>query len=213
MMPRGHFPKGGCMRLGLTLCTRHRPIMVQACLLSICREIASAESDVFIVVVENSARKSLTDAFERIVIQFPGVELYYELEPKVGIPIARNRAVDIALRNTADWVAFIDDDEELEVGWLQAMTRAVHELKADALTGPVRTTFQADPPPWLKKQRLDQRRHGQTLETAATNNTLLNCSWLQRRHCPLRFNEELRYTGGSDTEFFRRLTDQGGTIK
>ena len=201
------------MRLGITVCTRHRPQIVQACVLSLCREVVDKNLDVFIVVVENDRIKRLTGIFDDLRAQFPNVEFIYENEPTVGIPFARNRTVDIALENNADWIAFIDDDEVVEQGWLRAMSDAIHDLDADALTGPVRTVYPSNAPSWWKKPRPDQRCHGQVLESAATNNTLINCCWLLKKNPSLRFNEKLRYTGGSDTEFFYRLTDMGGTIK
>lgn len=171
------------------------------------------EADVFIIVVENNAHKTLTAVLERLLDDYPKVELIYRLEPIVGIPFARNRSVDTVLEYEADWVAFVDDDEEVEPGWLATMLRAARELRADALTGAVRTVSSVEPPSWWKAGRDDGRRHGQVLETAATNNTLLNCDWLRRADRPLRFNEKLRFTGGSDTELFYRLTDRGGTIR
>lgn len=201
------------MRLGVTVCTRNRPRLVQACIAALCREIVNVEADVFIVVVENHNHKTLTAAFDRLLDDHPKVDLVYRVEPMIGIPFARNRAVDVALEHQADWIAFVDDDEEVEPGWLAAMIRAIRELNADALTGPVRDFSPTGLPSWWSGNRVDNRRHGQTLESAATNNTLLWCGWLRSADPPLRFNEALRFTGGEDTEFFHRLSDRGGTIK
>ena len=49
------------------------------------------------------------------------------------------------------------------------------------------------------------RRHGQIVDLAATNNTLVDLNWLDRHLPELRFDERLRYTGGSDSEFFDRF--------
>lgn len=201
------------MRLGVTVCTRNRPRMVQACVASLCREIIAVEADVFIVVVENNAEKSLTDEFEKLLEDYPTVEFIYRLEPTVGIPFARNRAIETALEHDAEWIGFVDDDEEVEPGWLAAMITASRELNADALTGPVRTVDPAEPPSWWTASRDDRRSHGQVLESAATNNALLNCDWLRRVDPLLRFNEKRRFTGGEDTEFFYRVSDRGGTIR
>jgi succinoglycan biosynthesis protein ExoM len=68
-------------------------------------------------------------------------------------------------------------------------------------------------PAWLKVNGGKPRQHGQVLERAATNNTLVDLRWLAAQPEPLRFDERLRYTGGSDTEFFHRLVKSGGVIK
>jgi succinoglycan biosynthesis protein ExoM len=201
-------------RLGITVCTRQRPKMLEQCIRSICADINAALSDVvcFIVIVENDEFPRSKSIIDNVFHDHNKIEYHYECEPSLGIPIARNRAIGICLKNEADWLAFIDDDETLQCGWVDAMFQAATTLDADALTGPVHSILPSDPPVWLAPPSRDNRQHGELLVTAATNNTLIDCRWLAG-NTALRFDEALRFTGGEDTAFFYRLTDLGGSLK
>ena len=167
-------------RLGITVCTRQRPKMLEQCIRSICADINAALSDVvcFIVIVENDEFPRSKSIIDNVFHDHNKIEYHYECEPSLGIPIARNRAIGICLKNEADWLAFIDDDETLQCGWVDAMFQAATTLDADALTGPVHSILPSDPPVWLAPPSRDNRQHGELLVTAATNNTLIDCCWL-----------------------------------
>lgn len=165
------------------------------------------------MIVENNVQPQSRGVVDDVFLRYGDVEHYYQCEPEMGIPFARNRSIEMCLANHADWMAFIDDDEVLSDGWIDAMFRAANSLEADALTGPVLSVLPIDPPVWWEKPRADTRPHGESLDTAATNNTLIDCRWLRTGGPALRFDTSLRFTGGSDTEFFYRLTDLGGKLK
>ncbi len=188
--------------------------MLIRCLRSICINIVEdvSETDCFVVIVENDIAPRSKGMIDEVCSNFPQVDYYYEYEPSVGIPIARNKSIEICLENEAEWVAFVDDDEVLEAGWVGAMVRAVNTLEADALTGPVHSLPTSTPPAWWEAPYSFQRQRGELLETAGTGNTLINCRWLAGGSA-LRFDESLRFTGGSDSEFFYRFTDLGGQLK
>ena len=187
--------------------------MLKRCLTSIFEEFAVNGGDDFVVVVENDTSPKSARVVEDLSRTFPEVPVHYELETEPGIPFARNRTLDIARRKGADWIAFIDDDEKVRPGWLDAMRRAAQSLGAQALTGPVVRICAHEEPAWLKANGGKPRQHGQVLERAATNNTLVDLRWLAAQQELLRFDERLRYTGGSDTEFFYRFVKCGGVIK
>ena len=61
----------------------------------------------------------------------------YVIEPEPGIPYGRNRALDEAIAHGADWLTFVDDDETVDPGWLDAIV--AHERRERShLVGPVR---------------------------------------------------------------------------
>lgn len=99
-----------------------------------------------------------------------------------------------------------------EDGWLEKHRRAADELGADVLTGPVRQVLTAPPPFWMTEPQFKPRVRGQRRKTAATNNTLLSLDFMRGAGRGLRFDENFRFTGGSDVDFFYRLADLGGTI-
>ncbi len=199
--------------IAITICTRQRPRMLRQCLTSVLTELQGRALHDFVVVVENDAEATSANVVEELRMSFPETRVLYELEPEPGIPFARNRTVDIARRERADWVAFIDDDEQLVPGWLDAMIRAIETLDAEVLTGAVERVPAVDMPAWMVARNGKPRQHGQVVDLAATNNTLVDLNWLDAHLPELRFDERLRYTGGSDSEFFDRFVRGGGTIR
>ena len=111
--------KGAILIVVITICTRKRSEMLTQCLISVCEECAVESIGVTVVVVENDKEESCLSVIENLQLAYPDIKLIYTNEPRVGIPCARNRAVDVALAQRADWIAFIDDDEKLEAGWLK----------------------------------------------------------------------------------------------
>ncbi|MEM8751253.1 MAG: glycosyltransferase family A protein [Pseudomonadota bacterium] len=198
--------------IAITVCTRHRPVMLAKCLRSIAREIAQHQTADFLVVVENDEIEQSRHVIDDIRHEHPSLKILYQLEETPGIPFARNTAVKSALENGADWIAFIDDDETCEPGWLAAMRRGIDEFQSAVLTGPVRSTMPEDAPDWFQKPKFKNFERGRRLRTAATNNTLLSASWLVQNMTPPYFDLAMQFTGGSDTDFFYRLSDKGGTI-
>ena len=64
----------------------------------------------------------------------------YALEPIVGIPYARNRALEMAMA-ADDLIAFLDDDEVPSEQWLAELLRVWREYSADVVFGPVQPFF------------------------------------------------------------------------
>lgn len=195
------------------ICTRRRPEMLRQCLASFAAQMAEAGRGDQIVVIENDDAPQVETVVAELSRAYPSVPFRYAHEPELGIPFARNRGVELGLETGADWLAFVDDDEWAELGWLEAMRRATAEFETDALTGPVRYVMPSEPPEWMRPFRPPKRRRGDLLKTAATNNTLVRSDWWRAPPGEgMRFDETLRFTGGSDTDFFYRMSEVGGRI-
>jgi glycosyltransferase involved in cell wall biosynthesis len=139
--------------------------------------------------------------------------LTYGIEPRRGIPFARNRAVAVARAQGADWIGFIDDDEEPAAGWLAELVRVQASTGADVVTGPVVPRFVGSPPAWAEKGRFFQRlRHatGARRDRAFTNNVIFRAAVFDRVHP--HFDERMALTGGSDSHFSRRVHRAGFRI-
>lgn len=164
-----------------------------------------------IVVVDNDGQGSggsVCDSF-RPRSKWP---VLYEIEPRRGIPFARNKAVSLVV-DSAELIAFIDDDEEAEPNWLDELLRVQRETEADIVTGPVAAHFAEPVPTWIRRGRLFGSRHhttGDRLDVAFTHNVLVASEVY--RTMPMCFDEEFAMTGGSDSEFFRRAHRAGHTI-
>jgi len=167
--------------------------------------------EVRVVIVDNdageSAREVCSDAARWL--RFP---LLYSAEKRRGIPQARNAALGVALEH-ADFVAFIDDDEVPDAGWLSELLRIQRSREVDAVAGPCGPVFEAVPPRWIERGGFfDRPRHttGSRIAYAYTHNVLVSTRALARMdHL---FDERLALTGSSDTEFFRRFAAIGNRI-
>lgn len=135
------------------------------------------------------------------------------LEPRKGIPFARNRAILDAIETGADYLAFIDDDAAPDSGWLVEATRVLFKTGADAVTGPQAPLFPPDAPTRLSRAAIFQALHydpESPCRWAASNNVIFSVPLVRDKG--LRFNESFE-TGGSDKEFFLRFTASGGVIR
>ncbi|MFJ3395003.1 glycosyltransferase family 2 protein [Leifsonia aquatica] len=135
----------------------------------------------------------------------------YVAEGRRGIAAARNRALD----ETADreLIVFIDDDERVRPGWLVRLTETYTELRPAAVMGRVISEYPDGTDPWVVAGdflRRPRHRTGDALAIAATNNLLLDRSFV--RDHGLRFDETLGLSGGEDNLFTRQLVRAGGRI-
>jgi succinoglycan biosynthesis protein ExoM len=178
-----------------------------------------AHCRLMLLVVDNDAKASARELVAAWQERIPG--LRYVVEPKVGIPVARNRAVREALACSADALCFIDDDETPDARWLVHLVAAWRHSKAHLVGGPVSVAaapFHASPWQRLINASLAsraRRKNAMTARAAATggrftivtNNWLCDLHWLTSN--ALRFDERLLLTGGSDTAFCRAAVAAG----
>ena len=193
------------------ICTFRRPEMLRRCLASVLAQECPEGWKVEIVVVDNDAQSDLAEMISR-AFPDPKYPIRYFIEPRRGIPHARNAVCRHALSVQADLIAFIDDDEEADPGWLMAYARGMATYEAQAYTGPVRYIFPPGYEDWLANKGFAETKHGALLKRAATANVMFRTSVLGPEGEPLQFDTNMALTGGSDTDFFMRLVHQGGRI-
>lgn len=198
-------------RVAICVVTRRRQECLARLLATLNRVRQPGGADVRIVVIDNDAAGSSRTAATAgaAVAQWP---VEYHVEPKPGIPFARNTAIRTCYRR-ADAIVFIDDDEIPEPEWLERLLEARARFGADVVTGPVLPRFDVTPPKWaVDGGFFDFPRFstGTIRDVAFTNNVLVNTSVFTALQT--WFDERLQYTGGSDTHFFRRLHLAGYTI-
>jgi glycosyltransferase involved in cell wall biosynthesis len=129
-----------------------------------------------------------------------------------GISQARNAGVSHALPK-ADFIAFIDDDEVPQPGWLEELVRTQQQTGADIVVGPKDFAFEAPPPRWVERGnffRPVHRPEGAPLSYATTANVLIRAAVFDVAQPP--FDERLGLTGGEDTKFFRQAHLSGHRI-
>lgn len=144
------------------------------------------------------------------------------VEDRVGIPFARNRALDWAAEKGIAWVLFIDDDCIAERDLVFKLTECANFHSADVVAGGWSIQPEGRVSSWIplgvygvKDYQFDTgfARDGDFLPTAYTRNVLFHTATLaalspeQRR-----FSETLSDIGGSDTRFFFGLSAAGAKI-
>lgn len=191
--------------------TYRRPDLLAALLRSYSRVVIPFDCRVQFLVVDNDAHATALSTFTGWVDRPSAAR--YVVEPRLGIPVARNRALDEALAVGADALCFIDDDETPAPNWLVNLVDAWRQSGAHLVGGPVEVA--ASPASATFPQRImnislvararRKRRHAARAAargghfTVVTNNWLCDLRWLATAR--LRFDERLLMTGGSDTAF------------
>ncbi len=203
--------------------TRYRPKMLSALLDSWSRLTFPPDVEPFFVVVDNDEMGSGKKIVDEFRARIGAGGLVYEIEPEVGIPYARNAAVNVALSKGAELIAFVDDDEVVAVDWFEKLYEVYDKSGAQLVGGPVRAAFASTPKSAAERmvQQGIQNRY-ERIERSATeklkkgnlrNLAILTNNWLAdaelfTRH-KLSFDRSLRFTGGSDTKFFRDAIAKG----
>ncbi len=168
----------------------------------------SPAADFGVLVIDNdpegSAGSTCDAARTRLLAQID-----YRHEPRRGIPYARNAAVR-QVGDSADFIAFVDDDEVPAPTWLDELLVVQARYDADVVSGPVIPHFEDPPPAWILRGGFFQRERratGSAMTVAHTNNVLVRTAVF--RGMDRVFDESLALTGGSDTHFFLRVWRAG----
>ncbi|WP_421723933.1 glycosyltransferase family 2 protein [Bauldia sp.] len=195
----------------ITICTAGRPRMLADCLHSVADQEPPEDCSVTLVVIDNNPTPQVGEIVRDATAdaRFP-VALVHEAEP--GIPHARNRGLIEALARGADWIVCIDDDEIADAGWLKNLIAAGETHQADVVQGKLVKIYPDRLPLFVMPTNYPDRNEGQPLDVAYTHNVAFR-SWLVAPdRGNLRFDEGLRFTGGSDSHFFRRARKIGAKI-
>ncbi len=196
-------------RIDITLCTFRRPD-VRETLASLDAQKLPDSVSVRIIVADNddtdSARPAITQAAKTM-----SVPVLYLHAPARNISVARNACLDAA---DADWVAFLDDDEQAAPDWLAQLLHSATTSGADAVFGPSQAGYGPGAPEWMRRQDHHSNRperRGGKVETGHTCNALLR--WNGAPWRPERFDLARGRSGGEDTEFFFRLHRAGARFE
>lgn len=132
-----------------------------------------------------------------------------------GIPFPRNAAVEIALAEGADCLAFLDDDEQPKPDWLGQLTRVL-ELGADLAGGPQLPVFPEGTPDKFKTN--DYYGHDQLLPDGepcilqSSGNFIVRAAALAPLGPPW-FDPAYARTSGADHDLFLRLDTAGAVMR
>lgn len=194
--------------IDIGICTFRRP-QVADTIRSIARLTRPEHCLLRVLVADNDVTPS-GQALVEATGQETGLDVLYIHAPSKNISLARNACLVAA---TAPLLAFIDDDEEVTIGWLQAMLARLATTQADVVFGPVQARYSAVCPAWLRRGDYLTTTPVQTPQgilTGYAGNVVL------RRAAPAiqgqRFRPELGLSGGEDTLFFAAVAARGGQL-
>jgi len=197
------------MKILVSICTRDRDELLERCL----RELSHIEIPIGCEVAAAVTINSPFPAGSTLkVVEAAGKDsafpIFSLVEPKEGIPFARNRGLDYALGNGYTHVAFIDDDGYPAPQWLVGLVSGLND-DVCASSGPQVPVYAENADKELIKTGFyDERKlpDGKLTNWAATNNVLANLDAV--REARVRFDEGFANTGSSDKLFFMQLTSR-----
>jgi succinoglycan biosynthesis protein ExoM len=193
--------------ISICICTFRRPDLLQRLFAALPRlDDGGGRLTFSCVVVDNDpsgSARATVEAFRASA----GLDVVYAIEPERGFAAVRNRTLDLA---RGDCIAFIDDDEAPEPGWLVHLLDTLRSTGSDGVLGPVRPYFPTPPPAWVLRGRLcDRPAHptGMAMpwDKCRTGNVLFKRAIVTGG---IRFDPAFA-RGGEDVDFFRRACARG----
>ncbi|MFZ5605136.1 MAG: glycosyltransferase family 2 protein [Pseudomonadota bacterium] len=198
--------------LNICICTCKRETLLVQCLESVSRVDVPPGLGVIVTVVDNDDGRSAEGAVQALTEWFP-FPLRYVSEPRRGIPLARNRALDETYLLGSDYLAFIDDDEWVRTDWLRRLYEYEQTQGGNIIvSGEVVPELPDNTPSEIRGlYKTKNRKTGERVDSCATNNVLVPVSMI--RDWGLRFDESNPLAGGTDTIFFHEAVARGAVIR
>jgi glycosyltransferase involved in cell wall biosynthesis len=180
-------------------------------------QVAPDGVELLYIVCENGAESPVVRS--RVSAMALATERYshYILEPRLGIPFARNAVMNSALELGATHLAFIDDDETAPPDWISRLYSGLIASGAGLAGGPVFSEvddglslsfWQRRVAQGMALEEVRQQKKFRSLVAAgqAARIGIATSNWLCDLKLPmlsgLRFREEIGLGGGSDTAFW-----------
>jgi succinoglycan biosynthesis protein ExoM len=126
----------GALAASVVICTYNRPALFEAALRSCLQDATRRAMPFEIVVADNSVAGHAAHIVARQPAGAVPVRVVAVSPPNISL--ARNAGLRAA---AAPLVAFMDDDLQVEPGWLDALVDTLQASGADAVVGPVRPHF------------------------------------------------------------------------
>jgi len=200
--------------VSICIASFRRPRGLARLLDSLAAQQLPAGLDVEIVVVDNDAAGEARA--QAIAASSAAGNARWFVEPRQNIAHARNRSVSEA---RGRWLAFIDDDEMADPGWLAGYWKLAQGGAGDGFFGPVLPRVDAGEAPaapasWLDLETFFGRpRHPRGTPVAAAETSTSNSFVRRSLFAEQRFDPAWGRTGGSDVEIFDRMLAAGADFQ
>lgn len=176
------------------VCTYKRPKMLSKCLNSLLAQEVPNHVVLHIVVVDND----VTQSGKRTFVEFAnlcGHWTSYQCQPKRGIAAARNVAREYALSHDADYLLFIDDDEEADPNWVNSLLHPDY-ANTPILCGWNIMDYPPSVPEWARGKAKPGPKEGERCFTGFGNARIAREVFEK-----IKFDESLGLAGGEDGQF------------
>ncbi len=181
--------------------TCRRLQLLQDCLTSISRVRVPAGAKISVLVVDNDGTGSARSLVQEVSATYP-FSTHYFIEAERGLASVRNRLVKEAMALGADYLAFIDDDEQASEEWLSRHIDLLETQRADVSCGPVRPVGAS-----LVVQGKKPHPTGSVPRHVSANNVVISSRLVSLQG--LEFDTFYNFIGGEDFDFFERSRDLG----
>jgi glycosyltransferase involved in cell wall biosynthesis len=204
------------VNIDIVICTYNRAANLDEVLSALSAQHVGSDVVWSVLVVDNASTDATAEVVEahRLRHLLPGLRRIVESEQ--GLTPARRRGVQ---ETTAPWIAFVDDDNLLAPGWVDAIAQAIRSHpQAGGISGRVVLDWEEPPPNFLKglgscfaEQDLGEAAReiddmvgaGMVVRRTA----LVECGWLQRPLLADRVRKRL--VSGGDCEIVQRILGAG----
>lgn len=201
-------PSVNAVFIDVCVATYRRPALLTQLLASLQGQQFSAPFSLRIIVVDNDPAQSAREIVA--AAQTGPWPIEYHVQPEKNIALTRNVAV---AASSAEYIAFIDDDERASPGWLQALHQTMAQAQADVVIGPVRGILPPGTARWIRECGLfsqPAQASGTVVPRGATCNALVKAALIPNRaHA---FEPRYGLSGGEDTAFFESLKQRGARM-
>jgi glycosyltransferase involved in cell wall biosynthesis len=138
------------MDLSVVLCTYNRCAGLAETLTSLAGQRVRPETAWEVLVVDNNSSDRTAEVCRDFRDSFPA-PLRYVFEARQGLSHARNRGIAEAAGHC---VAFAEDDELADQGWVQSLIDAFREHGCDAVAGRIELEWRSARPAWVTDELL-----------------------------------------------------------
>jgi cellulose synthase/poly-beta-1,6-N-acetylglucosamine synthase-like glycosyltransferase len=203
------------LRVSVIIPTFRRAEGLGRALASVAAQASAPDVTVDIIVCDNSPEASAREQVIAFGVSSP-LTVTFVHEPNPGVANARNSAVAACF---ADFIAFLDDDEEAPGDWLKSLLATQRAFDADVVFGPV-TARLPDPSGARPATKFDPYFNTFFSRRGAARDTRLGAYYgcgnsLIRRAClPAHepFSVVQNNMGGEDDRLFHGLLQRGAVM-
>lgn len=195
------------------ICTYKRNFLLENCLKELEKINIPYDTMLEIVVADNSEQEEAKELVEKIGKNYL-FKLNYFSEKKHSIAAVRNKILRESLNLTADYVAFIDDDEYPDKNWLIELCKTIDKYECDVVSGDVTQIFDKNISKSIKENYLfknkKNRKTGDIRQTACSGNVIFSTKLIKEKD--LYFDENYGLMTGEDLNYFEKANDLGYKI-